>query len=227
MNPPPLADKIPANAAVEYAVHNPFWQVVDHWQTLITGLLALVAAVGTIIVTNQAANREISAANLQIADARRAERRNRAREGYAFAAMVDGAMDVLVAEVRQARKLIPSEPKKISSTDAYQARTMISRTGFAEIKAALAVQGGQVASLFLVLDRTISALSGRARMERPYFGAGMDVPEAPVGQVEGLADELTALERMAKQMQDHSQGVMKTSQKTLAETDPTEPVPRG
>jgi hypothetical protein len=49
-----------------YEVENPILQVVDHWQTLITGLLALIAGAGTIIATIISANREVSMAQKQI-----------------------------------------------------------------------------------------------------------------------------------------------------------------
>ena len=38
---------------------------IDHWQTLITGLLALAAGVGTVWDTIKSANREIAAAQEQ------------------------------------------------------------------------------------------------------------------------------------------------------------------
>jgi len=54
-----------------YTISSQFWQVVDHWQTLITGAAALLAALATIKVTRDAARREIEAANRQIAVAER------------------------------------------------------------------------------------------------------------------------------------------------------------
>jgi hypothetical protein len=47
---------------VAYELKDPVWQFVDHWQTLITGLLALVTGVGTVWATISSARREISAA---------------------------------------------------------------------------------------------------------------------------------------------------------------------
>jgi hypothetical protein len=48
-----------------YEIKKPVWQFVDHWQTLLTGGLALLAAVATIWATKSAADREISAAQEQ------------------------------------------------------------------------------------------------------------------------------------------------------------------
>ena len=44
----------------------PFWILVDHWQTMIAGIMALMAGFGTIWATIRAANQEIVAANKQI-----------------------------------------------------------------------------------------------------------------------------------------------------------------
>ena len=38
-----------------------FWNWVDHWQTVIAAVLALVAAFGTIWMTRRIANRQITA----------------------------------------------------------------------------------------------------------------------------------------------------------------------
>jgi hypothetical protein len=58
-----------------YDVKEPFWQFVDHWQTLIAaliaGLLALGAAAWTIWATIRSANRQITAARGQTEAARR------------------------------------------------------------------------------------------------------------------------------------------------------------
>ena len=46
-------------------------QAIGYWQTLIAGLLAVVAAVGTMWATIRSANREIEAAKDQISTAQR------------------------------------------------------------------------------------------------------------------------------------------------------------
>jgi hypothetical protein len=121
----------------------PFWQFVDHWQTLMAGGLALLAGIVTVWGTlraakrqvktaNDAADREIKAANeaadRQIAAAqeqtkaaqhqtavtRELERRRIAREGYAFHAMLEAAMSAVVADVEAARKLPPPAPSEVA-----------------------------------------------------------------------------------------------------------------
>ena len=48
-----------------YEIKEPLWQFIDHWQTLLAGVLALVAGAGTVWVTIKSANREITAAQEQ------------------------------------------------------------------------------------------------------------------------------------------------------------------
>jgi hypothetical protein len=57
-----------------YEVKEFFWQLVDHWQTLITGFLALGAGIGTIWVTIISAKRQISAAHEQTKAAQESSR---------------------------------------------------------------------------------------------------------------------------------------------------------
>ena len=54
-----------------YEVTAPFWQFVDHWQTLITGFLAVLAALVTVWATINSANREIATAQEQTKAAQR------------------------------------------------------------------------------------------------------------------------------------------------------------
>jgi hypothetical protein len=50
---------------VSYTVTSDFWQVIDHWQTLIAGALAILAAGIAYIGALQAARRQVRAANAQ------------------------------------------------------------------------------------------------------------------------------------------------------------------
>jgi hypothetical protein len=59
---PKREDKL---SELTYQVSSPFWQFVDHWQTLITGVLALIAGIGTIWATIASAQREIAANQAQ------------------------------------------------------------------------------------------------------------------------------------------------------------------
>ena len=103
-----------------YEIKDPLWQFVDHWQTLIAGLLAVAAGAGTIWVTIKSATREVTAAQdqtkaaqQQSAAMREIERRRLAREGCAFHAMLEAAMGAVIEDVGAARKLPP--PRQSSS----------------------------------------------------------------------------------------------------------------
>jgi hypothetical protein len=60
---------------VAYELKDPVWQFVDHWQTLITGLLALCAGIGTIWVTRSSAQRQILEAQSATKSARELSRK--------------------------------------------------------------------------------------------------------------------------------------------------------
>ena len=99
--------------------------LLDHWQTVIAGVLALVAAFGTIVVTMIIARRQIGAsreeADRVIAATRaqtratvkqtettvRLDRMRDASEALAFHAMLEAAMARVLTEAAWARKTYP------------------------------------------------------------------------------------------------------------------------
>ena len=121
-----------------YEIKEPLWQFIDHWQTLLAGVLALVAGAGTVWVTIKSANREITAAQEQTKAAQRQtavtreiERRRIAREGYAFHAMLEAAMGAVIEDIEAARNLgSPSDGSH--SAAAYAMRQRVKRAGFTE-----------------------------------------------------------------------------------------------
>jgi hypothetical protein len=85
-----------------YEVKDPILQILDHWQTLTAGILAVGAAFLTVWATIRSANREIAAAQQQTATAQnqidttlRMERRRIARESYAFYMVLEAAMGIV------------------------------------------------------------------------------------------------------------------------------------
>src|SRR5271166_1089022 len=105
-------------------------KVLYDWQTLITGILALIAALATIRATIKAANREISAAQEQtrvaqeqtrvaqeqIAVTVRVERQRIARESYAFFAMLEAAMGAVVEDIQEAERIFAAEPQRVGES---------------------------------------------------------------------------------------------------------------
>src|SRR6516164_5202121 len=145
-------------AASMYEIKEPLWQFIDHWQTLLAGVLALVAGAGTVWVTIKSANREITAAQEQTKAAQRQtavtreiERRRIAREGYAFHAMLEAAMGAVIEDVQAARKLPSPNPTDTAaySVQAYAVRRRVKQAGFNELRNAFLRFGGTETSQFL------------------------------------------------------------------------------
>src|SRR5438045_3501248 len=98
---------------MDYSVKEPLWQLIDHWQTIIAGLFAVLAAVGTIWATIKSANREIAAAQAQtsvaqeqIATTLRIEQRRSTREAWAFYVTLDAALTIVLDDVAAAREIV-------------------------------------------------------------------------------------------------------------------------
>jgi endonuclease/exonuclease/phosphatase (EEP) superfamily protein YafD len=105
-------------------------QVFYNWQTLIAGLLAVLAAWRTIRATTKSADREVAAsqaqtavAQKQIATTLRLDRQRVAREVYAFQATIWAAMEHVLLEASEAESIFP-------------ARRGFSKGAFPELRAA-------------------------------------------------------------------------------------------
>jgi hypothetical protein len=184
-----------------YEVKEPFWQLVDHWQTLITGLLALAAGVWTVWATIKSANREITtaqnqtkAAQQQTAAMREIERRRLAREGYAFHAMLEAAMRGVIEDVAAAREM-PSSGASLQSHSmpAYAVRQQVKRAGFAELRTAFVRFGEQHTSEFLQLDKEIEDFAGQFMIQVNTV-TGFQVFH---GVNAGIAEQLDRIEQQA------------------------------
>jgi hypothetical protein len=218
-----------------YEVKDPFWQFVDHWQTLIAaltaGVLALLAAAGTVWVTIAGANRQVKAAreaaDRQVAAAREQtkaaqhqtevarelERRRLAREGYAFYAMLEAAMGAVIEDVEATRKLWPSLPTDHHSPQAYAARQRVKRAGFAELRGAFLRFGGPLTEPFLRLDNEIDDYSSQwiTSVVNPVSSATHNI-----GVSAGVYPQLDSIERQAMTLRQKAADVMKVCRDELA-----------
>ena len=134
--------------------HSRVDQFLYDWQTVIAGVLALLAAFGTIWVTRRIANRQIAAsreeADRVIAATReqtettvQLERKRELSEAQAFRAMLAAAMTRVLDEAASARRAYPgvlATPDGVT-VDALTVRQCITKGGFAELRAAL-IPGG-------------------------------------------------------------------------------------
>lgn len=190
-----------------YVIKEPVWQFVDQWQTLLTGGLALLAAVATIWATKRAADREISAAQEQtqvardqMATSQTMERRRVAREGYAFAAALQVAMALIIEEGDEAIKLAAGITDGGTSPVAYQVRQRIQKTGFADLRGAFLRLGGELTEPFLRLENEIDDLARRWHLMPGTFSA----ETIRYGEHTGLRDQLSRIKAQAISLRDEA-----------------------
>jgi uncharacterized protein YfiM (DUF2279 family) len=201
-----------------YEVTEPFWQFVDHWQTLIAGGLAVVAGAGAIWGTIRSANREIAAAQEQTKAAQRQtavtreiERRRIAREGYAFHAMLEAAMGAVIADVGAARELSRSDFSPVPGIVTYQVRQRVKRAGFAELRGAFLRFGGPNTAQFLQLDEEIEDFAGQWEM-----GLSGGVSTRFGLNAGELEKQLARIEQQALALRDHAASGMNLCRDELA-----------
>jgi hypothetical protein len=180
---------------------------VYDWQTLITGGLALLAGVVTVVGTvwgtlsaanrqvravKAAADRQITAAQEQTAAAqhqtavmRDMERRRIASEGCAFHAMLEAAMSAIIEDVAAVQTSAPAR-----SAQAYAARqAAFKQATFAELRVAFIRFGGALTAQFLRLDKEIENFL--AEWERIGFLMNpMGVNAEQLGRIKQHAIEL-------------------------------------
>ena len=189
-----------------YEVKEPFWQFVDHWQTLITGVLALVAGVGTILVTIISAKREIAAASEQTkaaqkqTDAMRNIETNRiAREEDAFHTMLEAAMGAVIEDAQAARQLFPGTPGP-DTPQAFRARQRIKRAGFTELRGAFLRIGSPLTERFLRLDTEI------ANFAEQWMDVAVNTSHnlARLGAHAGFSEQLDRIEQQATALREEA-----------------------
>jgi hypothetical protein len=189
------------------------WQFVGYWQTLIAGLLAILAAVGTIWATIRAANREVEAANRQIVTAQKQidttlniDLRRTAYDAYAFLIALEAAADLVIDNVKKARSVFPAdmqESKLQSSPLLYKARQLILCPVFPDLRPSCVRVGGALTPLFITLDRDISFFAADWYPAQSPGGLAFR-SGAGVGFFEGLRaikDQAERLKRQAQQDQ--------------------------
>jgi hypothetical protein len=206
-------------AACSRVIFLPPWHLttwldlLDHWQTLVAGLLAIVAAWRTIRATVKSADREVKASQEQTAVALRLERLRAAREGFAFHAMFDAAMGRVLADSRDARAEF-SSPGQNPNVAAYIARTRFSKKAFTELRGACVSQGGPLTMQFLDLDVEIDKFASQTQ-EIPAPGQRMQI-----GDALGLVDQLGAIEAKAEYLSKEAVAGMERAKVVIAETEP-------
>ena len=194
--------------------------LVDHWQTLTAGLLAILAAIGTIWATRSTASRQIKAAREQadrmVAAAREqtlvtAEqtsqtidlaRRRDASEARAFYVMLEAAMARVLDEAARARKIyLPILTQTAGlSLDGLLVRQSITKGAFAELRAACVRQGGDLTGEFLDLEREIDSFASQHE-DRPTVTQGVTIR---MGKLVDLDEQLASIERKATALRENA-----------------------
>ena len=189
---------------------------LDHWQTVIAGVLALAAGVLTVVVTRRVANRQIAASREEADRVIAATReqtsvtakqtemtvhleqiRNLAVEN-GFHVMLEAAMARVLAEAAWARKTYPQilTQSQGASVEALAVRQCITKGAFAELRAACVRQGGPLTGEFLDLEREIDSFASQSG----------DYPSATVsekirkGTHAALGEQLALIEKKATQL---------------------------
>jgi hypothetical protein len=165
----------------------------DHWQTLIAGLLALLAGVGTVWGTLIAANRQVKAAQRQTEAMRDQERLRITWEGYAFHAMLEAAMSAVIEDVAAARKLPTPPTREAHSPQAYEMRQRVKRAGFAGLRGAFLRFAGPLTEFFR-LDKEIDDYSSQWILRWSSTNAGAN---QKLGLNSGLLEQLGSIEQQA------------------------------
>jgi len=203
-----------------YDLKDPFWICFYQWQTLATGLLALIAALLTIWATNRAANREVSAAKEhtkavehQITVGLLVERRRIARESYAFLATLEAAMGTVLDDVEAAKKIFTGGNTSGHSVPAMQARQRIKKTAFNDLRTACLHLGGELTAPFLRLDKEIDDFSAQW-IETPTTGDNLKM-----GANAGLSEQLDRVKLQATWLREEAAKGMKHCNEVLHHAD--------
>jgi hypothetical protein len=200
-----------AGAFARSMLGQPSWEhltvLLGNWQPLIVGVLALIAAGGTILVTRRQTN-----------GMRIRKRRRIASETYAFLAMMEAAAKAVVDDVEAARKLAApitddaSAGYNVRGQVAYVAKTRVKKAGFPELRTACVRYGGQqVTPAFLQLDKAIDDVSAKVFIRQA-------ISMEKVGEPVGIIEELNCIAVQAKSLRDEVGPEMQRCIALLAKT---------
>jgi hypothetical protein len=154
-------------------------QFLYNWQTLIAGVLAVLAAWRTIRATTKSADREVKASQEQTAVAQkqiettvRLERERVLSEASAFHAMLEAAMTRVLDEAAWAKETYPDVLAQLQglSHQAFVVRQCITKGAFAELRAACVRQGGPLTGEFLDLEREIDSFTAKYKDLQRHAG---------------------------------------------------------
>jgi hypothetical protein len=165
------------------------WKLVKvfyDWQTLIAGVLALLAGFGTVWMTRHIANSQIKATFKQIETTVRLERLRRAHEDFAFYAMFESAMDRVLAE----EAAVPQ-----TGLGVYAVRPRFSKMAFDELRGACLTHGSRLTEKFLELETKINDFALRTNP----LNSAIPVSTAELDPIKSLTKQLGEGARLGQQ----------------------------
>jgi len=179
-------------------------QFLYNWQTLIAGILAVLAAWRTIRATVESANREVKTSQDQIAVAKQQiettidlARKRDENEFDAFRVMLEAAMTRVRAEADLAKKASPqcftADQAGATFADALAVRRSITKGGFTELRGACITRGGPWTREFLDLEAEIDSFAQQYE-DRPSLREGVIIQ---LGKLAGLSEQLDAIKDKA------------------------------
>jgi hypothetical protein len=189
--------------------------LLDHWQTLFAGVLAVLAAWRTIRATTKSADREVAAsqaqtrATLQQTETSFAlEQMRKESEASAFHVMLVAAMvrvrdEAALARTAYQELIVPQEMLEAigagresgSSPKALAVRQCITKGAFAELRAACVRLGGDLTGDFLDLEREIDSFA--SQYEDRYHMQSVTIR---MGKHAGLDEQLARIETKAGEL---------------------------
>jgi len=209
--------------------HSRVNQFLYDWQTLVAGILAVFAAVGTIWTTISSANREIEASQAQTAVAQkqiettlRLERRRAASQDYAFHATIWAAMERVLLEASEAKNIfLKLNLSERATKQAYEGRQHFSKGAFPELRAACVRYGGRITRDLLELESEIDKFASQTE-EGEQFASGRF---AQLGLHAGFLDQLGQIEDKATYLRGKAVAGMERANAVIAETEAEPPTP--
>jgi len=191
----------------DWAQHWAIAKFLYDWQTLIAGLLAVLAAWRTIRATTKSADREVAASQAQTAVAQRqiettidlAQKRAEA-EYDAFRIMLEAAMTRVLAEAAWAKKTYPNLLTQTTgaSVGAHTLRNSITKGAFAELRGACVRLGSPLTGEFLYLEGEIDNFA----LQYEDRTTTTDSVIIRMGKHAGLGEQLKLIEAKATELRD-------------------------
>ena len=191
---------MPLEDWVRHSRHDMF---LYDWQTLIAGVLALLAGFGTIWVTRHIANRQIAETRKQTETTVRLERERVASEASAFRALLEAAMTRVRAEAERAREnnsdaFAPTTEEV--SVDAYAVRQCITKGAFAELRGACVRRGSPLTHDFLDLEGEIDNFA----LQVGTYALGAARIPVLKGKLADLSKQLDEIKRKADALREQA-----------------------